>query len=266
MVYFNVKSTIPIMLDNVSVETSSPSVIIKLKENFMKNNQDGFSIIEVVLVLAAVLLIGGTGWYVWVKNATDKKNTTKNSQQNITEGSRVTYTGNIKSVDLSAMPTDGSGVFVINADNLEVTIHLSSGQSTCDRTAITVPNVKVNDNVKVSGDKASDGIVRVCESGTYIQAQNSKISTVSISLIVKISGNPIANTSVNINSYNGINCIQAPCPTNSKTWEGKTDGNGLIYVPIENLQVANSVTPQGYRGKSFEYDKTKTSYQIVFER
>lgn len=48
----------------------------------MKKNQEGFSVVEVLIVLIVLGLIGGAGWYVWKKNNDTKQTNTQNSQQN----------------------------------------------------------------------------------------------------------------------------------------------------------------------------------------
>lgn len=45
----------------------------------MKKNQFGFSVVEVLLIILAVSLIGGVGWYIWQKQS--DKNTSSNTSQ-----------------------------------------------------------------------------------------------------------------------------------------------------------------------------------------
>jgi hypothetical protein len=72
-------------------------------------------------------------------------------------------------------------------------------------------------------------------------------ATVSIRLL-DFSAIPIPNTAVEIYSDNGIVCRKAPCPTNSKQWSGRTDGNGFVTVPTNMLQAATSITTTAYGG------------------
>lgn len=95
------------------------------------------------------------------------------------------------------------------------------------------------------------------------QAENTNL--VSITLTSKSSGKPITRTKVRIYSDNGIRCIQAPCPTNGKSWEGITDQNGVIIVPKDHIQVTTSISPKGYQASSLKYDATKTIYEMVFD-
>jgi hypothetical protein len=72
-------------------------------------------------------------------------------------------------------------------------------------------------------------------------------AAVSIRLL-DTTGKPIPNTAVEIYSDNGIVCRKAPCPTNSKQWSGRTDGNGFVTVPTSMLQAATSITTPAYGG------------------
>jgi hypothetical protein len=54
----------------------------------MKANQKGFSVVEGLIIVFLVVLIGGTGWYVWQNNnKTTKTTTIKNSVEKPTEAS-----------------------------------------------------------------------------------------------------------------------------------------------------------------------------------
>jgi hypothetical protein len=57
---------------------------------------------------------------------------------------------------------------------------------------------------------------------------------------------PIANRSAKISSDNGIRCIKAPCPTNSKSWQGTTNRLGVLFIPKQIIQSATTFTVRGY--------------------
>ena len=101
-------------------------------------------------------------------------------------------------------------------------------------------------------------------SQSQTDSQVTDFNSVSITLVNKTSGKPIPHTKVSIYSDNGIRCIQAPCPTNSKSWEGVTGQDGVITVPKSNIQSATYVSPEGYRTASLEYNKATTNYEILF--
>ena len=101
-------------------------------------------------------------------------NSSKNQPKitTISDAKRVSYTGQLESVDTKGMATDAPGIYKVRVDNSTVTVGLDAGESACDRTAIRVPGVKVGDKVSVSGDRGTDGIIQVCATGTYIKAAN----------------------------------------------------------------------------------------------
>lgn len=69
-------------------------------------------------------------------------------------------------------------------------------------------------------------------------------------LVVSISTEkPIANRSVTINSDNGVRCVMAPCPTNSKQWQGRTNRQGLVVIPQKVIQQSTTIKIPGYMAK-----------------
>ncbi|HEU5047561.1 MAG TPA: hypothetical protein VFT64_06940 [Rickettsiales bacterium] len=90
-------------------------------------------------------------------------------QQAFAGGKLVQYSGRLISADLAAMARDGDGIFKVQTDGQTITVHLTSGESDCDREAIAIPGAKPGDMVSVSGVEESTGFVRVCVSGTYIK-------------------------------------------------------------------------------------------------
>lgn len=69
----------------------------------------------------------------------------------------------------------------------------------------------------------------------------------SVKLLDAFTGEPICNVDVKIMSDNGIRCIRAPCPTDAQEWNGKSDDNGLILVPLKILNVITTITATGYK-------------------
>ena len=67
-------------------------------------------------------------------------------------------------------------------------------------------------------------------------------SFVTLRLVDSIINQPLTNAVVKISSDNGVRCITAPCPTNSRFWQGKTDASAEAKVPKKYIQSNNDVT------------------------
>ena len=59
-------------------------------------------------------------------------------------------------------------------------------------------------------------------------------------------GSAIANVEVRVSSDNGIRCVRAPCPTDFKTWTGRSDSSGHVSVPATAFSVDPRFQAQGY--------------------
>ena len=96
-----------------------------------------------------------------------------------------------------------------------------------------------------------------------IQAQPVKIieQKANLKLLIrdKRSGKPLTKKNVKIYSDNGVRCIQAPCPTNGKTWTGKTDKRGYIVVPNEIRQNSMTLSIAGFNGAELNRSAQKLS-------
>jgi hypothetical protein len=85
-------------------------------------------------------------------------------------------------------------------------------------------------------------------------AQSTSSSTVKdrstdvIKLLVmdKSTDRPLSNRSTQIHSDNGIRCITTPCPTNSKNWQGRTNHQGVVFIPQQIMQSSTTLTMKGY--------------------
>lgn len=122
------------------------------------------------LIAILVIVIVGGMLALTIFLLSSSKNQSKTTTTSDAE--RVSYTGQLESVDTKGMATDAPGIYKIRVDNSTITVGLDAGESACDRTAIRVPEVKVGDKVSVSGDRGVDSIIQVCATGTYIKAIN----------------------------------------------------------------------------------------------
>jgi hypothetical protein len=71
--------------------------------------------------------------------------------------------------------------------------------------------------------------------------------TLHLRLLDAVTTRTIANTEVEIRSDNGIICVRSPCPTNARRWNGRTDAEGSVMVPIDALQVMTSIGTPAHR-------------------
>ncbi len=87
---------------------------------------------------------------------------------------------------------------------------------------------------------------------------------VTLTLISKATGKAVSKANVHIYSDNGIRCIQGPCPTNGKSWDGTTNDNGEISVSKDYIQSNTNVTLEGFSGKYIDYKDGQTAYRLEF--
>lgn len=89
----------------------------------------------------------------------------------------------------------------------------------------------------------------------------------SVKVIDASSQKPIVNTTVDIVSDNGIRCIKAPCPTDTKKWSGKTNMDGVISVPSKILNTVTNISVNGYRSRylSNSTEKTGNNYSLILD-
>jgi hypothetical protein len=88
---------------------------------------------------------------------------------------------------------------------------------------------------------------------------NNSTGVLKLSVIDRVTNKPIANRSAQIDSQNGIDCIKAPCPTNSKHWEGRTNRHGVVFIPQKVVQSYTLLTVKGYIEKTFNKDLRQSS-------
>lgn len=52
-----------------------------------------------------------------------------------------------------------------------------------------------------------------------------------VAVVDAISGRPLPQLAVRVDGDSGVRCAVAPCPTETSTWSGTTDTNGLVRLP-----------------------------------
>ena len=74
-----------------------------------------------------------------------------------------------------------------------------------------------------------------------------KGETVRVRLLDAFSGESISDSDVEVHSDSGVRCIQAPCPTNAKQWQGKSDANGYVAIPTSVVQRSTTISTPAYK-------------------
>ncbi len=83
--------------------------------------------------------------------------------------------------------------------------------------------------------------------------------SVQVKLVDALDARPLANAEVQLSSDNGIRCVRAPCPTASRSWQGRTDAGGRVTIPTNVLQASSSVTAAGEEGDPIEDSEPESS-------
>ncbi|WP_310422750.1 hypothetical protein [Chamaesiphon sp. VAR_48_metabat_135_sub] len=92
---------------------------------------------------------------------------------------------------------------------------------------------------------------------------NTGTGVLKLSVIDGTTNKPVTNRPTQIDSQNGIDCIKAPCPTNSKHWEGRTNRQGIVFIPQKVVQSYTLLTVKGYTGKTFDKDLRQSSEALI---
>jgi hypothetical protein len=92
-------------------------------------------------------------------------------------------------------------------------------------------------------------------------------TSLKLELIDKSTNLPIGNAAVIVTSDNGIRCIQAPCPTDQTSWQGKSNSSGILMVPADAVRSTMHVDIKGYKSASLKHDdKSVRSYRLLLEQ
>lgn len=57
---------------------------------------------------------------------------------------------------------------------------------------------------------------------------------------------PADRAAVSVYVDNGVRCVQAPCPTNGRTWTGTTDANGVVTLPSGYVDESMTFSVSGF--------------------
>lgn len=59
-------------------------------------------------------------------------------------------------------------------------------------------------------------------------------------------GSALRRVPVHVMTDNGVRCMKAPCPTDARNWNGRTDNGGRLTIPADIVNRVMNVTPNGY--------------------
>lgn len=142
----------------------------------MKNNQKGFSILEIILIIVVFSLVAGIGWFVWQRQQSDDNvSTTQQSTETVTPTSRGYEVTDInvdivEVSDFDKLPTETPKGFV---EALKEKFKKDNSDSS--RECSTVFTVEKISEINVKASKGwveiKDGKIvkdsQVCGGGTY---------------------------------------------------------------------------------------------------
>ena len=95
-------------------------------------------------------------------------------------------------------------------------------------------------------------------------SNSEKTTEITLTLLDKASQSPLKLIKVNLYNDDSIRCIQAPCPTNTKSWTVTTDQYGKVSVATKDIQNEVTITPENYQPKKLEQEKNAQSYMVEF--
>jgi hypothetical protein len=72
--------------------------------------------------------------------------------------------------------------------------------------------------------------------------------SVTVQLLDAVTAKPVAGANIELGSDNGIRCVRAPCPTDSREWTGSSDASGRITIPTTVLNASVNLTSGVYHG------------------
>ncbi len=100
---------------------------------------------------------------------------------------------------------------------------------------------------------------------TQINSNTNATATqdVTVTVLNDTTSGIIANKSVSVFVDNGIRCVKAPCPTNSRPWTGTTDEKGLFVLPATYVDQSMSIIIDGYDGAPIPYEQALNNHSVT---
>lgn len=134
-------------------------------------------LIRISIVIAVI--IAGAMLYLALTN---NEKTDTSSSETTNTSAPVTYSGTIRAIDIEGMATDGAGLYELETKDGTIVVSLSPGESSCDTTAIQIPDLKIGDQAEARGVPkqgaspqtntiidSQNGVLQICEAGTYLK-------------------------------------------------------------------------------------------------
>lgn len=201
-----------------------------------QNTQQGFSAVELILIIVVIGLLGGLGWYVWAKGKDTKPATTTSSP------AKVVTSAAKPAVDPTAdwvLHTDVAGKFTLKHPKTWVE---ATHPELCSQGIYLIGADK--NSVGVCASEGFGQIAIISETGDA-QAQN-KLSTGYTS---------VTETKATVNGVNGVRDIG--------TASGQMSGDNAIGGYADGTKVVKYIFFTNGRTYSATYVKTSTSPDVL---
>jgi hypothetical protein len=74
-----------------------------------------------------------------------------------------------------------------------------------------------------------------------------------------------SNADVEVWADNGIHCVRAPCETDGKQWNGRTDASGYVVIPTSAVKAATSIKTPAHSADLIEDSERDAKGEWVTE-
>src|SRR5258707_417385 len=88
--------------------------------------------------------------------------------------------------------------------------------------------------------------------GRCVDIRQARGPVATVQLVDVSTGEPARNATGRLNRDNGIRCLRAPCPTNTKSWKATSDPQGFVRIPTGFLQSATQIENESLSGDLIE--------------
>lgn len=119
----------------------------------------------------------------------------------------------------------------------------------------------LNENKQLKADLAQ---AKQQNENNLPDSNSENTAEITLTLLDQSSQSPLKLIKVVFYNDDGIRCIKAPCPTNTKSWSVTTDQYGKVNVATKNVQNEVTVTPENYQPQKLEKVTEGQSQTIEF--